>query len=117
MSDQLLSSLMAKIESMEAELGAVRAEAAQQKIEINSLRSNLPPNFSSSNPRSSSVTRRKLLKSLAVVAAGTVAVVSNNQTASATADLTILGTSSASFGVYASPDGIARPAYAVHQSV
>jgi hypothetical protein len=93
------------LEKITVQLAELQAKVQQQEAELNALKNAKTAN--QTKTENSKPSRRKLLKGLAValggIAAGTLAI----KDAQADVDVTPSGSSTAKFGVFASPTGVA----------
>jgi hypothetical protein len=107
--EEILNSLVAKFEALQSEVEQLRMETARQEAEIGNLQTKLQAT-SPLAPIPSKVSRRKLLRNMAMVAAGTVAtgaaLASGNGQVHADGIGTVAGASTAVFGFTAAPQGV-----------
>jgi hypothetical protein len=92
-------------EQITTQIKALQAKIEQQEAEIAALKNQ--QNFTLAQTENTKTSRRKLLKGLAVALGGVAAGTLATGQAQARVDATIVGGSTAKYGVYASPTGVA----------
>src|SRR5262245_21750663 len=105
-SENLLASLQAQVDALQAQMAALHAERTMAR--------GLPPATGNSARAASRTSRRGMLRRLGTSAAGaavaaTALGAARAERAAADANVTATPGSTIQFGIYASPDGVARP--------